>query len=160
MTIAFRPAAPRDQALVIAAWETSYRKAHTAGMILMDDWADIMREQIAKVLARSYVKTVVAYEDTDPNPDTELLAFAVAEPDYRPPILYYVYTKESYRRSGIARRLLGALDIDPRKPLAFVCSTPIVPRISPSMPMAKWMPLLGRYSRESGMRDNYRYGGR
>lgn len=149
MTVAFRPAEPRDHDFVIGAWETSYRLADTAGMVLAVNWATVMREQFAQVIARPYVRTVVAYETDDPDPGiADLLGFIVAEPDETPPLVYYAFVKENFRRSGIARRLFKAAGIDPAKQFHYACSTPWCLKLASKIPMGRWRPRRGRYSRE------------
>lgn len=148
MTIDYRPASARDHKFIIGSWEASYRLANTSGMILMSDWAAIMRDQIAKVLDRPYVSTIVAHETNDPDPVADLYGFITAEPDESPPLVYYVYVKDNFRKFGIARGLFGAMGIDPLLPFAYVCSTPIVPKVARKIPCARWQPIMGRYSRE------------
>lgn len=156
MTVRYRLAAPGDRAFIVTNWEASYRKAHTSGMILMEDWPRIMAEQIEKVLDRPYVRTFVAY-----NPDAEpgvgdLHGFIVSEPDELPPIVYYAYVSLPFRRSHIARGLFRAAEIDPSLPFSYVCSTPIIPHLSSKIPLARWRPIPARYSKEHRKREEHR----
>lgn len=143
--IALRSATPDDRDFIVSSWEMSYRKANTAGLILMEDWAAIMRPQVAKILDRDYVKTTVAYESEDRG---FLYGYLVSEPEASPPLVYWAYVKQPYRRQGVATVLLKAVGLLPSDRFDYVCSTPIVPRLSHRLPLAKWKPLLGRYSRE------------
>lgn len=143
--IAFRPATSADRDFVVGSWETSYRKAHTAGLILMEDWAKVMRAQLTKILDRDYVDCTVAFESDDP---AFVYGYLVAEPGEAPPLVYWAYVKQPYRRQGLATALFKAAGIDPASRFDFVCSTPLVPRLSKAMPLAKWRPLLGRYSKD------------
>ncbi len=151
MGLAFRSATVEDRAFVISSWETSYRKAHTAGLITMPDWAAVMRDQLTKILDRSYVKTTVAYEADD---SQHIYGYLVSEPDETPPLVYWCYVKQPYRRQGMTYSLFRAAGIDAQGRWNFVCSAPVVSRILPKVPLAKWRPLLGRYSREH--RDSVR----
>jgi hypothetical protein len=95
------------------------------------------------------VRTVVAYDADDTAPGiVDLLGFIVAEPDEKPPLLYYVLVKENFRRNGIARRLFKAVDIDPSKRFEYACSTPWCLKLAAKVPLARWRPRRGRYSRE------------
>jgi GNAT superfamily N-acetyltransferase len=108
----------------------------------MEDWCDVMRPQLEKILARPYVTAVIAYEDSDP---AFVYGYLVTEADEKPPLVYWVYVKAPYRKQGIARQLFQAAGVNPFAPFDYVCSTPIVTRLSTS---GRWDPLRGRYSRD------------
>ena len=147
--ISYRPALPRDRAFIVSAWDASYEDAHTSGMIPMQLWADTMRPIIEHYLDRPYARTFVAYNPDDPDPLADLHGFICGEPDEKPPIVYYVYVKEPYRRDGIATKLFAALGIDPNRPFEYLCSTPVMPHLVRKVPFAKWKPNPARYSREA-----------
>lgn len=146
--IAFRPAELADRPFIIGAWDESYQEANTAGMVLAANWATVMREQFRQVLDRPYVRTIVAYENEERDRIADLIGFITAEPEEKPPIVYYVYVISPQRKQGIARRLFKAAGIRPECRFDYVCSTPIVPRLAPKIPLAKWQPRRGRYSKE------------
>lgn len=153
MTVAFRPAERRDREFIVGAWETSYQDAHTSGMIPMVMWASVMRPVVEHYLDRAGTKTIVAYNPDDVGGVAELHGFISGEPDERPPIVFYVYVTQPFRRAGIARRLFGALGINPDRPFQYMCSTPIVPTILNPQDgrrrlLATWRPNIARYSRE------------
>lgn len=109
----------------------------------MESWAEVMRKEITRILDRPYVHTTVAYESDDPR---HVYGYLVAEPSEAPPLVYWAYVKQAYRRQSLAYALFRAADIDPQARWDYVCSTPIVSRLR--LPNARWRPLLGRYSRE------------
>lgn len=151
MTIAFRPAEPADRHFVVSTWTQSYRGAFTAGLIQDEDWYRVMDEQVGKALDRPDVRTIVA---VDAQAREHLHGFLTADTEERPPLVYYAYVKAPYRRGGngrlwegpgIARGLFAAAGIDPSLPFNFVCSTPMVRVLQKKIPMARWLPLLGRF---------------
>jgi hypothetical protein len=157
VTIAYRPAEVRDRDFIVTNWETSYQDAHTAGIIRMESWAAVMRREVTAYLDRSYAKTVVAYNPDAVGTLAELHGFISGEPDEKPPLVYYVYVSQPFRKGGIARRLFAEIGVDPKKPFLYLCSTPILsphsrdggPALLEKIPLAKWKPLRARYSREA-----------
>lgn len=148
MSIAFRSIEPRDRPFVISTWETSYRRAHTSGAIPMVLWADIMRGVVEHYVDRPHTLTIVAHNPDDPDPIADLYGFICCEPDEHPPIVYYVYVKEAYRKQGIARSLFHAAGIKPTGRFEYLCSTPVVPYLQTKIPLAAWRPVRARYSKE------------
>lgn len=148
------PAAPGpDRHFIVDAWVRSYRGAFTAGMIQAEDWFAVMIPQVDKVLAKPDVAATVAYV---PGVDriADLVGFIVADPVDVPPLVYYVFTKEHYRRAGrgrlwggpgIARGLFEAIGVNPSQPFNFVCSTPMCRQLARKIPLARWQPELGRF---------------
>lgn len=152
--IAFRPMAAADRHLVISAWTQSYRTAHTAGMIQDADWYRVMDEQVDKALGRPDVRTVVAYDPDETDHIADVHGFITADTLEKPPLVYYCYVKQAYRRAGngrlwsgpgLARQLFAAVGIDPNMPFHYVCSTPMVRKLDRKIPLAKWTPLYGRF---------------
>lgn len=137
-----------DRFFVVSSWTQSFRTANTAGFIQAEDWYRVMDEQVAKAMARPDVRTLVAAEGDG------LYGFITADTEERPPLVYYVYVKEAYRRGGhgrlwdgpgLARQLFAAIGIDPTRPFHFVCSTPMVRTLERKIPLAAWKPLWGRF---------------
>ncbi len=149
MTLAFRPAEPADRNFIVDAWSGSYSLAFTAGMIQIEDWHQVMVPQIVKALARPDVRTVVAYETTETSHTADLFGFLTVDTVEAPALVYYCYTKEPYRRAGVARGLFRAAGIDPRLPFRYVCSTPMTRTLERKIPLAKWQPLLGRFPKNT-----------
>lgn len=155
MTIAYRPATAEEaRTFVVASWSASMRTAFTSGFIQDEDYFEIMDAQVAKALARPDVRAVVACASSGASAGSDLLGFIVADTDERPPLVYYVYVKEHYRRGGagrlwagpgIARGLFAAIGVDPEQPFSYVCSTPMCRTLQRKIPLARWQPLLGRF---------------
>lgn len=138
MTIAHRPAEPDDESFIVSTWSRAYKESPWAGMIAAEDWAAVMHVQIRKVLQRRDARTIIAYESDDPSffygwicGDTE--GSWVTDRGRRwfdpSPVVFFCYVKESYRRAGIARGLLAALGVDPRRRFFFTCWTPMLDKI-------------------------------
>lgn len=150
MNLSFRAAArdDSDRQFVISHWSSSYKKSHSAGLIQADDWADIMRPQIAKVLDRPGMRAIIAYEKDDPD---FFYGFIAGDSDdiIDAPVIAYVYVKENYRKSGIARALFRAFGVEPNQRFTYACRTGIVTKLSSKIPLARFNPLEIRYPKES-----------
>lgn len=134
---------------VISGWSTSFKHAHAAGIISSDDWADVMHDQIRKLLVRPCVRTMVGFEKKDP---TFLYGFICGDTTENPwrarlgiPTVFYVYVKGTYRRRGFARDLFTALGVDPAAAFVAACKTQTSSRIASKTPLARWDPLVARY---------------
>lgn len=154
---------PHDRHLVVSAWTQSYRTAHTAGMIQDEDWYRVMDEQVAKALDRPDVRTIVAYNPAETDHIADLYGFITADTNESPPLVYYCYVKQAYRRGGngrlwsgpgLARQLFAAMGVDPEMPFHYVCSTPMVRKLDRKIPLSKWTPLYGRFPK-SERRNRY-----
>ena len=152
MTLAHRPADAGDRRFIVSAWVSSFRDADAAGFIAVDDWHAVMVPQVERALTRPDVVATVAYEATDPDRGADLYGFIVADVAEHPALVYYVYTKQAYRRSGVARGMFAAVGIDPALPFHFVCSTPWCSTLERKIPMARWMPRLGRFPKSERRR--------
>lgn len=145
MIAAHRDAMSSDRAFIVSAWSSSFKASNSAGIIASEDWAGIMHGQLEKLLERRGVRAVVAYERTDPG---FLYGFIVGDVSAGVPVVFYTYTKEPYRRTGIARRLFAALGVDPREPFLYACRTPAVTRMTDKIPRARWEPNVARYPKQ------------
>ena len=143
--LAYRPADDRDRRFIVDAWVSSFRTAHSAGMIAMEDWRAVMWPQVEKMLERPDVISTVAYETDDKDRLADLYGFIAADVEMSPPLILYVYVKEAYRKTGIARGLFKSIGVDPSKPFHYACKTHIVRTVERKIPMAKWQPLLARF---------------
>ena len=119
MTVAFRFAEAEDRRFIIDGWVTSYKQSYYAGLIAMSDWRSIMWGQIEKVIDRQDVRTVVAYETEDTGHLADLYGFITADSELAPPLVYYIYVAQPYRRGGYARRLFAAVGVDPDRPFQY-----------------------------------------
>lgn len=144
MTVCFRPATEGDRSFIVSAWSSSFRDAYAAGLIAMDDWATVMRPQIEKVLARPDCTTMIAH-DSDEDPTVGLYGFISADVARSPALVYYCYTKQAYRRMGIARGLFAAIGVDPSRAFDYACRTIAVSELARKIPSSRWQPLAARY---------------
>lgn len=94
----------QDLPLVFSSWLKSYRK-HAATQGLSNDvYFSGQRELIARLLQRATVRLLVSVEDP-----SHIYGWACTELSGGLPVLHYVYVKQTYRRLGFARLLLGDL---------------------------------------------------
>lgn len=135
----YRRAADGDRIFIDYGWLDSYRWAHAAGMIHMDDWRDVMLPQITRIRTRPHAITMIAEE-----PDA-LAGFICAEPRNDPALVFYVYVKEQYRKAGIARGLFRSVGIDPDSRFIYACKTAVISELSRKLPRAKWDPYAARF---------------
>lgn len=144
--LAFRPAGALDRAFVLDSWLDSFRTAHAAGLIAMDDWRDVMGPQLAKMLRRPGVAVVVAYRPGEEDSRADLYGWAAVElRGAEPPLVLYVYVKHAYRRLGIGRRLLEHAGVDLAREWHYAAKTGVVTRLASKIPRAKWTPLAARH---------------
>jgi hypothetical protein len=135
----YRAAVEGDDIFINYGWLDSYRWAHAAGMIHMDDWRDVMLPQIKRVRARPKTITVVAEEPG------ALAGFICAKPGNDPPLVFYVYVKEQYRKAGIARGLFRLAGVDPFERFVYACKTAVVSELMRKIPQAKFDPYAARF---------------
>lgn len=160
-TIGFRPKIDGDHNFIVDAWVSSYRDAYTAGMIQVEDWYPIMIPQVEKALRRPDVQVMVACVSGVVSGVADIAGFIAADTAESPALVYYVFVKEHYRRSGggrlwggpgIARGLFSAIGIDPDRPFNYVCSTLMVRTLVRKIPLARHRPHLGRFPKSERRR--------
>lgn len=144
-----RPADSDGCSPVVSMWSSSYKKSHYAGLIWHADWADVMHPQISNVIARADLRVILAVEKDDP---TFIYGFIAGDMSEKTPVVYYAYVKEPYRKGHIARRLFGALGVDPSKYFVYVCKTGIVSTLAHKIPAARFNNLEARYPKEARRR--------
>ena len=152
MRLAFRPAAGRgseDRRFIVSTWSSSYKKSHSAGVIHTDDWATMMHPQFERHLDRLDARAVIVYEKSDPGFYYGWIAGDTSEST---PVVFYVYCKEAYRRTGIARALFKAFGVDPAGYFVYVCGTPDAIQLQRKIPRARFNPNEIRYPKESRRR--------
>jgi hypothetical protein len=161
MTIAYRAAELADAEFIVPLWSRAFKTSRSAGMIASEDWARVMHPQIQKLLNRPGVRTIVAYENTDPK---FLYGFITGNTAEVPPTVHFCYVKEYYRRAGYARGLFAALGVDPSRSFSFTCWTPICAKLTQDqrdehgvpipqtakLPFARHNPNLARYAAREG----------
>lgn len=146
MKLSFRPALAADRPFVVSTWSSSFKKSHSAGIIHTDDWAALMRPQLEKVLDRDEARTLIACDKDDAN---YFYGWIAGDTSESTPVVFYVYVKEPYRRSGIARQLFAALGVDPSRYFVYVCGAPLAIRL---VPHARFNPNEVRYPKEARRR--------
>jgi len=155
-SIIYRPAGPEDHTFIVDSWVASYRDAFTAGIIQVEDWYGVMIPTVEKILRRPDVRATVACVSGASDHVADLCGFIVADVVESPPLIYYAFVKPHYRRGGrgrvwfgdgVGRTLFTAIGVDPMYPFNYVCSTPMCRTLERKMPMARWQPLLGRFSK-------------
>lgn len=168
-SLAHRTATKADRAFVVDSFISSYRTAHTAGLISMADWRQIMAVQIVGLLDRPGVDTIVAYRPGEDPGTADIYGWIAVEArrehgdeghpiyldcpachdlDIRPqePMVVYVYVKAPYRKLGIARGLLKAAGIEPGDPFDYAAKTAVVSKLRHKIPAARWNPLRARFA--------------
>lgn len=135
----YRQAVADDSIFIDYGWLDSYRWAHAAGMIHMDDWRDVMLPQIKRVRSRPNAITIVAEEPG------ALAGFLCCEPKNDPPLVFYVYVKEQYRKAGIARELFRRAGIDLNERFVYACKTAVVSDLMRKAPQARFDPYAARF---------------
>lgn len=142
-----------DLRFVVATWASSYKSAHTAGIISSEDWSSIMHIQLNKLIARPGVRTIVAYDPASPD---FLFGHICGEtrPELGLPVIHYLYVKSPHRREGHARGLCEALGVNIRRPFAFSCRTAIVSHLVSvgKLPRSRFRPEMAR-AMVGGVRD-------
>lgn len=159
MKLAYRPASgPDDLEFVLSFWLDASRLSYSSGLISMADWYTVMWRQYEKAMSRPDMRTIVAYEAGDPD---FTYGFIVADPtDQRvrqrdgsvhwwPALVLFVYTKQNYRKEGVARGLFAAAGVDPAKPFLYGCNTEMASRLSSKVPLARFNPLVARFPKEN-----------
>ena len=149
--IAYRAATGEDMTFVISSWLDSFRDSHTAGMISMASYFEIMWPQVEALVDRPGSRTIVACNAGDARQLHGFITFDTATGS-DPPIVHYVYVKSPFRRWGIARGLFAAAGIDPERPLDYTYKTAIVVRLARKIPLARWQPMLARFEKGAGIR--------
>ncbi len=135
-------AGQRDRTFIVERWLEAYRTSHTAGMIQMPNWFRVMRPEFEAILARPNAVAYVAHAKADRD---LLLGFIAGEIEPKPPMVFFVYVKDQYRRAGIARDLFAALGVDPEADFEYACSTADSAMLRSKIPRAKWWPLRARF---------------
>lgn len=147
-SLAYRPSEPSDRRFIIESFLSSYRTAHTAGLIQMADWHAVMEPQICKLLEREGVTTFVAYHPGEADHIADLYGWIASETGHDQPMVHYVYVKNHYRQKGIATGLFKAASVDPRRTFYICAKTAMSSRLAHKTPCAKWDPLRARFPKK------------
>lgn len=98
LEVEIRPALPDDLNLIRKSWMRSYRNAEAMEWVDAVTYDKRMPERIAHILSHPNTRTFMA---SPPGDTITAFGFIVAGPT----CLHYVWTKDGWRRNGIARRL-------------------------------------------------------
>lgn len=164
--IAYRVAIESDYRLIVESFLDSYRDAHAAGLIAMEDWHPVMGPQWRKLLARPGVVVHVAHHLGETDTIADVAGWIAVERDYEEmrsvqrggrfvkrivrsnlPLVHYVFVKLNYRREGIARGLFAAAGVDPSQPFNHSAKTGVISELASKTPHARFRPLIARHSK-------------
>lgn len=137
-----------ERRFILDAWQRSFWEAPESGFIARHTYAKVMIPELAAVVRRPGVRTVVAYDADDPGGLADLFGFVCAEPESVPPFVYYVYVKEAYRRHGIATSLMRAVGLGPESRFDYGCRTAVVRELERRIPLARYEHLGARFDRD------------
>lgn len=172
--IAIRPATEADLVFVVESWQESYQHADCAGLITVEDWPDIMRGQLRKVIGREGMVVLVAYHPKATPGLADVMGWLAYERDYLIPLkrkvggrhrremvkcdwplVHYCFVKQGYRRPfGVAKALLKAAGIDRAEPMHISCRTGVVNKLG--LTRAKFDPKIARHTRAKGTENEAR----
>lgn len=112
--IAIRAAGEADLGLILNSWLKSYRNSDSMRTVTNDIYYSEIVGQKARILElMAKGKTLVACDPTDPE-----IVYAWANIGrLNPPVVNYVYTKQVYRRQGIAKCILSSVGIEDGVPV-------------------------------------------
>jgi GNAT superfamily N-acetyltransferase len=170
VAICYRVATEADRSLIIDSWLDSFKYSHGAGLIHVDEWQDVMVRQIARVLDRPGVFVWVAADPKFAESKADILGWIAVERDFDVPVrvwrdgkrlaaleqspaplVHYVYVRQPYRRSGVARRLFHVAGVDPSKRFLYTCQTATATKIRAAgkVPDSHWSPLIARHPKKN-----------
>lgn len=110
-----RPSTKEDVSFVMDSWLRSFRKSPYSGVVPRNLYVQVYSECIRQLLARG-ARLMVA---CNPEAPEQILGFICYE---SPGVLHYVYVKELYRDSGIAKSLVAYAGLD-RKTMRYTFRT-------------------------------------
>lgn len=168
MSTHYRLAQPRDMAFVRESWLASFRDAAAAGVIPMPHYRRVYLEAIDWVLARPGVEVWVAFDPGETDPEMDLFGWLCLErgglkvscrrrvkgrwrsalEPLNVPLVHYVFTKQPYRRLGIARGLFAAAHVNPTSRWLYSFKTAAVAELRDKIPLAMWSPMTARHPKE------------
>lgn len=160
MSLAYRPADVHDVGCIVGTWLDSYKNAHSAGLIAMDQWKSVMEPQVRRVLARAGVEAFVAYHPGETDHIADLYGWIVVERGHDQPLVHYCYVKSAYRKQGIARGLFRIASVDPAAPFFYTCKTYVVHELRNRSLIAasRWQPLIARRPEDQHRRPRGEHG--
>lgn len=101
--VSVRQARPSDMGFIYTTWIETFQESAFARFIKSTIYKDRQRKLIDAILARPTTHVLVA---TPPGEDDVILSWLVVE---APDVAHYAFTKQQFRRLGIARHLMATL---------------------------------------------------
>jgi GNAT superfamily N-acetyltransferase len=145
VNISFRPALPADRPFLVSTWSRSTKLMHSAGLISSESWPGVMHPELERILDRDDATALIACERDDPD---YFYGWVAGDTSGRVPVLFFVYVKEPYRRTGVARRLLAAIGIDPSQYFIYVSRGSSYPQLASRFRHAKHDPNVARFPKQ------------
>lgn len=103
--VKLRPYQPTDENFILNSWLKIYYMSRSSGPIPQDMFAPTYRPIIRRLLTgRPEVDTTVAVTTED---DDQILGYIVHEQSMRGAVIFWCYVKQSFRRMGVATKLLN-----------------------------------------------------
>lgn len=144
--ISIRPVIDRDKNLIRSTWHKTNRRY--CGMpspinkaLSADRYKELYKPVVNHLIDNAAV--LVATDLTDNNPQTEILGWICTTPaKYSPenkPTLHYIWTKESVRGFGVARKLLEKAGLT--GPFLYTFYAPLADKLWKKFPNAEYYPI-------------------
>lgn len=99
LEVQIRPASPDDLNLVRKSWMRSYRKSAAMAWVSDTSYNTGMPDRIERIITAPSVRVLMARPPGDP---LTAFGFIVASPT----TLHYLWTKEAWRKMGVAHQLV------------------------------------------------------
>ncbi len=141
------PAREKDLGLVYDAWLDAFYDAHASGPMPSDVYRAAYRETIRRILTMT--PALVARSPRDEN-----LLYGFVCATAAPPVLYFLYVKQPYRRRGFARALMQHVGLTPAKRFVFTFKTALATELVEHWPHARFDPLMLRRLRRRETKEN------
>lgn len=165
MSLPIREATEADLVFVVKSWIDSYKTAHTAGPVAIEDWPTVMPPVFRKILAREGVTVLVAYHDKATTTKADIMGWLAYERGFSVPtkfkvrgrqvtkmqtsdrpLIHYFYTKQHYRRLTVWSQLMQHAGIDFDEPMYLSCKTGTLPKLP--LTRAEFEPLIAKHPKE------------
>lgn len=101
-----RQSRDEDQSFIFSSWLKSYRNCSVAAGIPNTIYFDKQHATISRLLEKPTTLAIVA---CDPNDESTIYGYIIAELDASDMVLHWIYTKHSFRGFGLARALVDEI---------------------------------------------------
>ena len=120
--VGIREATVDDRPFVMDSWLMSFRFSHFSGPISTKRYRKVYNEEIGELKLRAGAWVRVAYNRENPD---QIFGFVCFERGHKEPVIHYIYTKQAFRKRGIAKLLLRDASINPCRPFFYTYRTPL-----------------------------------